>query len=81
MVFRAADEKYEGQLLLEDFKIFLRRIRLNLTPGQITRFLFLVDEECRGTITKQDYFSTLAAYGVNSERGWAQDSFRTFEQQ
>ncbi len=81
MLFRAADEKCEGQLLLEDFKLFLRKVRLKMTPGQVTRFLFLVDEECRGTISKLDYLSTLAAYGVNTERGWAQDSFRTFEQQ
>ena len=81
MMFRAADTETQGKVLLEEFKIFMRKIKYKITPGQMTRFLFLIDEECTGTITRIDYYSTLAAYGVNTERGWALDSFRTFEQQ
>lgn len=81
MLYRAADMSSQGQMTLEDFKLFLKKIKLKLAPAQLTRFLFLVDEDCSGTVTKEDFYTTLAAYGVNTERLWAHDSSRTYEQQ
>lgn len=40
-----------------------------------------MDEDCQGKVTREDFYTTLAAYGVNSEKSWSQGSFRTYEQQ
>lgn len=81
MLYRAADVSSQGNISLEEFKLFLRKVKLKLVPAQLTRFLFLVDEDCSGLIAKEDFYTTLAAYGVNTERSWAHDSSRTYDQQ
>lgn len=81
MLFRAADVKCEGSIPLDSFKIFLTNLKLKAPMSTITRFLFLVDEDCKGSLIREDYYTTLAAYGVNTEREWAGDTLRTFEQQ
>ena len=81
MIFRAADSESQGRVMLEDLKLFLKKIKFKLAAAQLSRFLFLVDEDCTGTVTRNDYYLTLAAYGVNSETKWAQGSHYTFEQQ
>lgn len=81
MIFRAADEQSQGTILLEDLKLFLKKAKFKLAPAQMSRFLFLVDEDCSGSIARSDYYLTLAAYGVNTESQWAQGTTFTFEQQ
>lgn len=81
MVFRAADLMCSGSVSLEDLKLFLKKAKFRLAPAQMSRFLFLVDEDCSGSVSRNDFYATLAAYGVNSETQWAQGSHFTFEQQ
>lgn len=40
----------------------------------------MIDEDCTGSVSKQDYYSTLGAYGVASESGLFGRGGRTFEQ-
>lgn len=81
MLFRAADSKCKGVVKLEEFKLFLQRIKLKLASAQLARFLYLVDEECTGHLERDDFYTTLAAYGINSEIPDSRNKGRTFEQE
>lgn len=78
---RAADRQNTGKVPLEEFRAFLLGMKLRLSPAVVARFLYLVDEDCTGTVSREDYLLTLAAFGVNSEEEWNKDTRRTFEQQ
>lgn len=81
MIYRAADRNNRGKVELEQLKIFIKNMRLKLTPAQLSRFLYMIDEDCTGNIYREDYYITLAAYGVNSETQWnTEGGYRTFEQ-
>ena len=56
MLFRAADKEYTGALLLDDFRNFLLKLKLGLSPAQISRILFLCNEDCSGIIRREDYY-------------------------
>jgi hypothetical protein len=87
MIYRAADIKGTGMVYLEDFKLFLKKIRLPLAASHqarlslLTRFLYLIDEDCLGVLRKEDFQTTLAAYGVATELEWLGQGGRSFEQQ
>lgn len=68
MIFRAADKDHMNLIAVSDFKIFLQNIGFNLTKSQLSRFLFLLDEDCSGIITRDEYYDTLGAYEVNREQ-------------
>lgn len=81
MIYRAADCRMSGAVFLDEFRILLQRLKLPLSPSQMARFVYLIDEDCLGVLRKEDYNLTLAAYGVNSEPDYSDTSNRTFEQQ
>lgn len=67
MVFRAADKDSAGTVLVDDFRIFLSKLKLGLSHSQISRLMFLCDEDCSGVIRKDEFYNCLAAYEVNEE--------------
>ena len=80
MLYRAADKKMKGKISIEDFKKFLKGLGFGLKDSQLLRFLYLVDEDCSGSVYRGDYYKTLAAYGVNSETNWRDKGVRTYKQ-
>ena len=68
MIFRAADRECTGSILVDEFRIFLNKLKLGLTHSQISRLIFLCDEECTGVIRKDEYNDCLAAYEINLEK-------------
>lgn len=68
MLFRASDTESKGVIHMEDFRIFLSKIKLGLTTAQITKLIQIFDENWTGSIKKEDYMLTLAAFNVNSEK-------------
>jgi Ca2+-binding EF-hand superfamily protein len=67
MLYRAADKESNNRVVTEELKIFIQALKLKISKAQLARFLFLVDEDCNGYVTKNDFYITLAAYKVNSE--------------
>lgn len=68
MLFRAADVECKGCVYVEEFRIFLNKLKLGLTQAEINKILHMFDEEWTGSIKRDDYLLCLAAYGVNSEK-------------
>lgn len=68
MLFRASDTESKGVVHMEDFRIFLSKIKLGLTTSQITKLIQIFDENWTGSVKKEDYILTLAAFNVNSEK-------------
>ena len=68
MLYRAADVESKGCLFVEEFRMFLGKLKLGLSSAEINKLLHMFDEEWTGSILKDDYLLCLAAYGVNSEK-------------
>ena len=83
MLYRACDKDYSGIVYLEDFRTFLRKLKLNVPRSHIARFLYVVDEECTGLIRRQEYQEALASYSVSTERHVERSATgsRTYEQE
>jgi len=68
MLFRAADSESKGCIFVEEFRLFLNKLKLGLSQAEINKLLHMFDEEWTGSIKRDDYLLCLAAYGVNSEK-------------
>jgi calpain len=68
MLFRAADTEGLCMVKVEDFRLFLGRVRLGLSQSQITMIVRILDEDCSGIVKKDEYYDTLSAYGINEEK-------------
>ena len=68
MLYRAADVESKGCLFVEEFRMFLGKLKIGLSSAEINKLLHMFDEEWTGSILKDDYLLCLAAYGVNSEK-------------
>ena len=68
MLFRAADIESKGCVYVEEFRMFLSKLKLGLSPAEITKLLHMFDEDWTGSIKRDDYLLCLVAYGVNSEK-------------
>ena len=51
----------------------LINFKLNLSRGQVSRLILILDEDMEGTITLEEYYNALEAYGVESEKHFALD--------
>jgi Ca2+-binding EF-hand superfamily protein len=67
MLFRAADKDCSNVVAVDYFRSFLMRLRLGLSQSQISRIIYLCDEECTGVIRRDEFYNCLAAYEVNQE--------------
>ena len=50
---------------MNEFRKFLMKLKLGLTNSQISRILFLCDEDCSGVIKKDEFYNCLEAYEIN----------------
>ena len=81
MLYRACDRDSNGSVYLDDFKHFLKRLNLRITASQLNRFLLMLDEDCTGIISREEYMDALASYGVGSERDAERNNAQTYEQE
>jgi Ca2+-binding EF-hand superfamily protein len=65
--FRAADTDSDGKISHKELKNFINSLELSIPNSYITKFLLILDEDCSGTITKEEYYNTLSAYQVSKE--------------
>ena len=67
MLFRAANSSNKEELSLEEFRVFLKTVKLGLKDSQISRFLYVLDEDFKGSISRREYIETLISFGLNQE--------------
>jgi len=58
---------------VEDFRKMLINFKLNLSRGQVSRLVLILDEDMEGTISLEEYYNALEAYGVESEKHYPLD--------
>ena len=58
---------------VEDFRKMLINFKLNLSRGQVSRLILILDEDMEGTITLEEYYNALEAYGVEAEKHYPLD--------
>lgn len=78
-LYRAADIDADGVLTCDELTQFIHKIKLGLTPAQITRLMLILDEDFSGRIEQKEFYDALAAYRVATEHH--RPSARTFEQE
>lgn len=67
MLYRAADQESKGTLKTESLQIFLQNLKIQLSKSQLSRFIYLIDEECNGYVPYLDYLITISVYRVARE--------------
>ena len=65
--FRACDFKYEKKVSNEYFKLQLAKYKLQLSRGQQSRLVIILDEDMEGTISLQEFYDALEAYECEGE--------------
>ena len=48
---------------VDRFKSMLNNFKLELSRGQISRLALILDEDMEGTISLEEYYNALEAYG------------------
>jgi len=51
----------------------LSNFNLNLSRGQVSRLILILDEDMEGNITLEEYYNALEAYGCSGEKHFALD--------
>ena len=77
--FRAADKDGDGQVSHQEMQNFLEQLKLSIPKSYITNFIRILDEDCSGVITKEEYYKTLSAYSAQTES--QNQSGRTIQQE
>lgn len=66
--YRFCDPDYSQQVEVAVFKNQLTKMGLQLSKGQLSRLIMILDEELEGVIHRQDYYDALEAYNVAGEK-------------
>lgn len=67
MLYRAGNVNGSTSISVDEFRAFIRRLKLKVKESHVSRFLYLIDEDFTGIINEQEYLNTLVAFKVNSE--------------
>ncbi|OMJ88312.1 hypothetical protein SteCoe_9816 [Stentor coeruleus] len=70
--FRAADSNTRGLVTNESFIRFISKLNLNINQYQLTRLITILDEDLSGKLESQEFYETLAAYNLLSDKSKAQ---------
>jgi hypothetical protein len=58
-IFRYADVHYRNEVDSDLFRSVLSKMSLGLTLKQVSCLIFIFDEDCTGTISRNEYFNSL----------------------
>ena len=56
MIFRAADKSRKNFILLDEFRLFISKIKLNLRTVEINKLIQIFDDDCSETLKKDQYY-------------------------
>jgi Ca2+-binding EF-hand superfamily protein len=71
--FRACDPEYKRSVPCERFKSMLNNFNLQLSRGQVSRLVLILDEDMEGNISLDEYYNALEAYSCTGEKHYATD--------
>jgi len=71
--YRTCDPGYKKSISVESFKAMLANFNLQLSRGQISRLVLILDEDMEGNITLEEYYDALEAYACAGEKHTALD--------
>jgi Ca2+-binding EF-hand superfamily protein len=69
--YRACDVGGDGIVTTEEFKRFLEKLRLKVGKNTIMQFIEILDENCSGSIERDEFYDCLDAFAVASENHFA----------
>lgn len=67
MIFRMVDEAQEGLVPTYKFSLFVKSLGLALSPAEVNRLGYILDEDCSGSVSLKEYLLSLSAYGIAKE--------------
>ena len=65
--FRAADSDFDGKVTHKELNNFIESLKLFIPKSHLTRFIHILDEDCSGVITQEEFYKALAAFNINKE--------------
>ena len=66
--FRTVDTHYRKAVTVDAFKKHLGNFNLQLSRGQVSRLILILDEDMEGNITLQEFYNALEAYNCAGEK-------------
>jgi len=66
--FRTCDTAYRKTISIDTFKKHLNNFNLQLSRGQVSRLVLILDEDMEGNITLQEFYNALEAYNCAGEK-------------
>ena len=64
-IYRAADKKRTGQIGIEEFKNTIKQAKLGLSLAHSNRLAFMAAQECKGTISYDEWLNLLEIYEIS----------------
>ena len=77
--FRAADTDLDGVVSCTELMKFLSQLKLGLSQIQMLKVMEILDEDCSGKIDSREFYKSLEAYGVATEKH--RDNDKTYQQE
>mmetsp|Transcript_40469 Transcript_40469/g.38965 ORF Transcript_40469/g.38965 Transcript_40469/m.38965 type:complete len:107 (-) Transcript_40469:80-400(-) len=66
--YRICDSEYKNEVRNDVFKDNMVKLGLQLSRGQLSRLIMILDEDVEGTITRDEYYNALEAYNISGEK-------------
>ena len=66
--YRAIDQDYKKSIPCDFFKGMLNKFDLQLSRGQQSRLILILDEDMEGNITLEEFYDAIDAYGCAGEK-------------
>ena len=66
--YRTCDDTYSRSVPADKFKQMLANFNLQLSRGQISRLILILDEDMEGNITLEEFYNALEAYNCAGEK-------------
>ena len=71
--YRTCDDCYKRSVPAEKFKNMLQNFNLQLSRGQVSRLVLILDEDMEGNISMEEFYNALEAYNCSTEKHHAFD--------
>jgi Ca2+-binding EF-hand superfamily protein len=65
--YRASDKNNDGVVTTEEYTNFLFKLKLKVPRGVIIKAIEMLDENCTGSIERDEFYESLECYGIDSE--------------
>lgn len=71
--YRTCDPEYKRMVGVDKLKMQINNFNLQLSRGQVSRLVLILDEDMEGTITLEEFYNALEAYNCGGEKHYPYD--------